>query len=107
VSLLDTLRGATGTLRGNGKASRALRKHRRRLIARSFTRFFARRPIGEGAIDERGAAWSAGMQSWQAGWANAAKEGSTVYLGRRAAKAQALVAKLKRRAAMKRLRGAV
>jgi len=73
---------ATGpSLRGNGKASRALRKRRRFLISRSFTRFYARKPIGEGAVGPLGVEWRVGLQQWRDGWAGARKNSTTVRRG--------------------------
>jgi hypothetical protein len=60
-----------------GKKSSARRRLRRQVIARSFTRFLAHRPIGYAALGPQGAAWRKGLAGWHAGWAKAFAAGST------------------------------
>ena len=89
--LMEDFKAMMGTVSGR-------RKLRARAIARSFTRFYAHKPMvllgsGETArnvqLDAR-AEWDDGMKSWGDGWAKAREDSITVRSGRRAAKAERL-----------------
>lgn len=60
--------GRGPSLRGNGKASRQLRKLRRLIISRSFTRLLEHKPIGAGTIAQPGVAWREAFRSFEARW---------------------------------------
>jgi len=92
------------SLRGNGKASRALRKARRRRILSSFTRFIARKPIGWGAVEGPGVQWRKGLAQWQALFDERSSGSTTVRLGRRAQKRSARLKYAKKVKAWKRER---
>lgn len=96
-------RGHVGTrapsLRGIGKASRQLRRARRRHILGSFTRLLAHKPMGVGP---EASAWRAIMAKYAAHWQERAASSRTVRLGRRAQKRSARLYRRREVAIMRR-----
>lgn len=90
------------SLRGIGKAARALRKQRRRHIKGSFLRLLQAKPMGAGRVDARGAVWRQLFESFRASWERAERGGGTVRLGRRAQKRSRRLARLLEVRVMKR-----
>jgi hypothetical protein len=85
VPLAEEARDARGpSLRGTGKASRALRRRRRWVIAHSFTRLLAAKPIGAASVGPLGARWRRAVASFGKRWD--AQGRKPLRLGRRAQK---------------------
>jgi hypothetical protein len=100
AAIKEAVRGPS--LYGIGKASQRLRRARRQVIACSFTRLLARKPIGIEAAGDLGASWRKELAGFQRRWAKAGA--GTVRLGRRAEKRAARLKRRREIAVMKRAR---